>query len=72
MDADNASGRSPAASTDWRVGDLDSMSARATVDPNLDAGDTTFGAFPTAKLLVSFLRLWESPIQGLGPTGDKP
>ena len=72
MDADNAPGRLPAACIDWCVGDLDFMSARATIDPNLDAGDTTFGAFPAAKLLVSFLRLWESPIQGLGPTGDKP
>jgi hypothetical protein len=47
--------------TDWRIGNADSMSARTTPESTLDAGYTTAGASPTAKLSVSFLRLRGSP-----------
>jgi hypothetical protein len=60
-DADNSSGSLPAARSDWRFGDADSMLARDQYDPTTDAGYTTAGASPTAKLSVSFLPLWGSP-----------
>jgi len=61
IDADNISGSLPAVRIDWRIGDADSMSARTTTESTLDAGYTTAGASPTAKLSVSFLHLWGSP-----------
>ena len=60
-DADNPSGSLPAARNDWRISDADSMSARTKLESTLDAGYTTAGASPTAKLSVSFLHLWGSP-----------
>jgi hypothetical protein len=59
--ADNTSGSFAAARIDWRIGDADSMSARTTTKSTLDAGYTTAGASPKAKLSISFLRLWGSP-----------
>ena len=44
IDADNSSGSLPAACSDWRFGDADSMSARNIDDPTTDAGYTTAGA----------------------------
>jgi hypothetical protein len=61
IDADNSSGSVPAARSDWRFGDADSMSARDAYDPTSDAGYTTAGVSPTAKLLISFLPLRGSP-----------
>ena len=60
-DADNSSGSLPAVRSDWRFDDADSMSARDEYDPTTDTGYTTACASPTAKLSVSFLRLWGSP-----------
>jgi hypothetical protein len=60
-DANNSCGSLPAVCNDWRIGNADSMSARTTPESTLDAGYTTAGASPTAKLSVSFLRLWGSP-----------
>ena len=60
IDADNSSGCLPAARNDWRFGDADSMSARTIAESTTNAGYTTAGASPTAKLSVSFLRLWGS------------
>jgi hypothetical protein len=39
------------------------MSARAATEPTIDAGYTTAGAFPKAKLSVSFL----TPLGSLSP-----
>ena len=50
LDADNSSGSSAAVRSDWRIGEANSMSAQATTEPTTDAGYTTAGAFPTAKL----------------------
>ena len=60
-DADNSSGSLPAVRSDWRTGDANSMSARTTTEPTKDAGYTTAGASPTAKLSVSHLPLRGSP-----------
>ena len=60
-DADNSSGSFAAVRSDWRVGDADSMSARDAYDPTTDAGYTTAGDSPTAKLSISFLRFGGSP-----------
>jgi len=38
-----------------RFGDAESMSAEDIDDPNSEAGHTTEGASPTAKLSISFL-----------------
>jgi octaprenyl-diphosphate synthase len=60
-DADNSSGSLPAARSDWRFGDADSMSARTTPESTTDAGYTTAGVSPTANLSISLLPLWGSP-----------
>jgi len=67
-DADNPSGSLPAARSDWRISDADSMSARTTAESTTDAGYTTAGASPTAKLSVSLLYLWGSPYTRLDRT----
>ena len=61
LDADNSSGSSAAVSSDWRIGDADSMSARATTEPTTDAGYTTAGASPIANLSISLLPFGGSP-----------
>jgi hypothetical protein len=61
IDADNSSGSSPAARSDWRIGDADSMSARDAYDPTTDAGYTTAGDSQTAKLSIRLLRVGGSP-----------
>ncbi|MBC7619453.1 MAG: hypothetical protein H7293_10800, partial [Candidatus Saccharibacteria bacterium] len=63
-DADNFSGSLPAVRSDWRFGDADSMSARTTTESTTDAGYTTAGASPKAKLSVSLLPLRGSPYRG--------
>src|SRR6185369_9241571 len=60
-DADNSSGSPAAACIDWRIGDADSMSARAAPEPTTDAGYTTAGASLKPKLSVNFLQLRGSP-----------
>src|SRR5688572_21485565 len=60
-DADNSSGSTAAACIDWRVGDADSMSARATPEPTVDAGYTTAGVSLTLEPSISFLHLRGSP-----------
>ena len=61
IDADNFSGSLPAACSDWRISDADSMSARTTAESTLDAGYTTAGAPQKAKTSISLLHLWGSP-----------
>ena len=64
--ADNCSGSLPAACNDWRIGDADSLSARTTAESTLDAGYTTAGISPRAKLLIT---VWgEFIYDGLGRT----
>ncbi|MDA7418006.1 IS110 family transposase [Xenophilus arseniciresistens] len=60
-DADNSSGSLPAACNDWRAAPADSMSAQHFHDPTSDAGYTTAGEYPKAKLSVGFLLFRGSP-----------
>jgi hypothetical protein len=60
-DADNSSGSLPAACSDWRVGDADSMSARTTTESTPDAGYTTAGDSQTAKLSARLFQVGGSP-----------
>ena len=65
--ADNSSGSLPAACIVWRRGDADSMSARDTYDPTIDAGYTTAGALPSGPQSIRLLLLLgESIYEGLG------
>ncbi len=57
IDADNSSGSLPAACSDWRIGDADSMSARDAYDPTTYAGYTTAGASQTSQHIGQFLAL---------------
>jgi hypothetical protein len=50
---------------DWHISDADSISARDTFDPTLDAGYTTAGISYEAKLLIRLLRFWEESIYEL-------
>ena len=61
INADNFSGSLPAVRSDWRFGDADSRSARTTTETTIDAGYTTAGASPKAKLSISLLPLRGSP-----------
>jgi len=86
IDADNLSGSTmPAVPIDWRSGDADSMSARATYsEPTTDAGYTTAGSTQSVDHSINLLRWRGSPyrrglddtlINGTPPTvcvgGDK-
>ena len=67
--ADNSSGSLPAACIVWRRGDADSMSARDTYDPTIDAGYTTAGALPSGPQSIRLLLLLgESIYELLGAT----
>ena len=68
-DADNPSGSIADACNDWRAGDADSISARATHEPTQDAGYTTAGAYLRPTPSVNFLPLGGFHICRLGVTG---
>src|SRR6478735_6492434 len=63
IDADNLSGSTmPAVPIDWRSGDADSMSARATYsEPTTDAGYTTAGSTQSVDHSINLLRWRGSP-----------
>ena len=70
--ADNSSGSLPAACMVWRRGDADSMSARDTYDPTIDAGYTTAGALPSGPQSIRLLLLvGESIYAELDPKAKK-
>lgn len=61
-DADNLFGSgTPAACSDWRFGEADSMSARTTTESNLDAGYTTAGFSLMPYLVINPLYFRGSP-----------
>ena len=58
-DADNPSGSNmPAACSDWRFDDADSMSARATTSP-LQMPDIRLQVYPLSPWLMIKLLFWE-------------
>ena len=68
-DADNSSGSLPAARSDWRNGDADSMSARDAYDPTTDAGLLSSRCFPNSQSIYQPLVVeGESIYEGLGRT----
>ena len=70
--ADNSSGSLPAACIVWRRGDADSMSARDTYDPTIDAGYTTAGALPSGPQSIRLLLLLgESIYAELDPKAER-
>src|SRR6185369_10881283 len=54
-DADNSSGSPAAACIDWRIGDADSMSARAAPEPTTDAGYIHTWTPPVCKAISTSL-----------------
>ena len=64
--ADNCSGSLPAARSDWRNGDADSMSARDASDPTTDAGLLSSRCFPNSQSIDQPLAVeGESIYEGL-------